>query len=445
MRTVHTNWASFLAGVILIAAAPALLAQEFLSQLEQKLLEKQQQAQAEKAAAELNQEPIEFPSVLEPDDLPAPNSTRDGSTSETIPSDASELPAPSKPTPRKAPRSAEKKLESGTKPNSDTKPGLFGLNPFSARTPVNPPTANPSITNPALNQGQPDPIYPTGQAGGGFLGLTVESLAGGGFGLNVVEVAPDSPAWKAGFRNGDRVVGVSGQAVSTVDAFAEQLARYTPGTPVKFLVDRRGRNANLVAVLQDRNVAAQIHGNRPGTALEFNGNPQSVGQSANINARAFFGLNVSDLSDAFRRQFAIPTYRGASVTGVTHNSPAEAAGLKPGDCIVEMDGTSVQSAENVLDTILRCKPGQVISVSYYRGRLLTTASVPLVSENESPNGPHNGQLGSFDPRQVPSEMLSPQYVASLQGELERVNNELAQTQSRLQQLEARLQQIEKKR
>jgi len=268
--------------------------------------------------------------------------------------------------------------------------------------------------------------------GGGFLGLTVESIPGGGFGLTVVEVIPDSPAWKAGFRNGDKVIGVSGQAVSTVDSFSEQLGRFAPGTPVKFLVDRRGKTANLIAVLQDRSIAGQIHGIRPGTAFELEpGDSPIVG---NRLGKAYFGVNVADMSDAFRRQFSIPAYRGASVTEVILNSPAHSAGLKPGDCIVEIEGSTVQSADIVFETIVRAKPGQLISFSYYRGRQLNSVSVSLASDSEG-SGP--------SPSSISPEMLTPEYVANLQGELERVHSELSETQARMQQLEARLQRIEK--
>jgi len=124
------------------------------------------------------------------------------------------------------------------------------------------------------------------------------------------------------------------------------------------------------------------------------------------------------------------------VTEVIQNSPAHSAGLKPGDCIVEIEGTTVQSADIVFDTIVRSKPGQVISFSYYRGRMLNSASVLLASDSEG-SGPA--------PSSISPEMLTPEYVANLQGELERVHSELSETQARLQQLEARLQRIEKNR
>lgn len=367
-----------------LLGAPSLLAQDFLKQLEAKLFQKQQESKAKEQppiadapVKESGREPIRLPSVLEPESLPAPS----------------------------------------TGENSATKQNRPVPSPF--------PRSQPNTT--AAPQSAP--------SGGGYLGLTVETNPGGGFGLTVVEVSQDSPAWKAGFRNGDKIIGVSGQAVSTVDAFADQLTRFVPGAPVKFLVDRRGKTANLIAVLQDRAIAEQIQGTGPGSAIESE--QSSLFPTAGRRPRqAYFGVNVSDMSDAYRRQFGIPAYRGASVTEVVPNSPAHSAGLKPGDCIVEIEGVTVQSAEIVLDTILQSKPGQVISFSFYRGRQLTKATVSLASDLDS-----TGRM----PSSISQEMLTPEYVASLQGELERVHTELSETQARVQQLEARLLRMENKR
>ncbi len=410
------KWHVHLAAFILLMGAPSLLGQDFLKQLEAKLFQKQLDSKAKEQAPTANPPiteskpvPFEIPSVLETEGLPTPGLLKPES-------EPLELPAP-KMEPKAEPKAPTVKRSTKAIPtpsdNSASKTSRAVPSPF--------PRASANNTTQTV-------------PGGGFLGLEVESIPGGGFGLTVVQVTPDSPAWKAGFRNGDKVIGVSGQAVSTTDAFAEQLSRFAPGAPVKFLVDRRGKTANLVAVLQDRAIAGQIHGMRPGTALELE--PGQRPTEGSRLGQAYFGVNVSDMSEAYRRQFGIPAYRGASVTEVVPNSPAHSAGLKPGDCIVEIEGATVQNAETVFESILRSKPGQVISFSFYRGRMLNSASVPLASDVEN-----TGR----SPSNIAPEMLTPEYVASLQGELERVHSELSETKARLQQLEARLQRMENNR
>ena len=429
-------WYIYVAAFIWLLGAPSLMGQEFLKQLEQKLFQKQQESKSKEPKLEPEATPtLEFPSVFKPELLTDPELAKPKPASE-LSEDFVELPAPIKsesdrPVPSPFPAKPEPAKLAPAK-LAPAKPG--SVKPAPAK-PVPSPASKPAPSKPF----PANPVKPAAD-GGGFLGLTVETVPGGGFGLTVVEVAPDSPAWKSGFRMGDRVISVSGHAVATVDAFATQLAKFEAGSPVKFQVDRRGKVANLVAVLQDRSIAGQIHGNVPGSTSGSTVEPLVNGLSnmANRPAKPFFGVNVSDMSDGFRRQFAIPAYRGASVTSVIPFSPAHSAGLKPGDCIVDIDGAPVQSAETVLDAVQRGKPGQVMSVSYYRGRLLTIASVPLAIDHESPS--YQSSAASVTP-----EMLTPEYVASLQSELERVNSELTQTQSRLQQLESRMQSLESKR
>ncbi len=390
------NRTIFAVAVLWWTSAPALLAQDFLKQLEEKILKRQE----------------DFKSKQSP-----PQESTSASTESS-----ENLPAPKPPSPPPmllGPASKDSTIEDLPSPK---RAPTLEASPTSRST-SKPPSAKRSPS--ASNNAAPAP------GGGGYLGMTVESNPGGGFGLVVAEVKPDSPAWKAGFRVGDRLIGVEGNAVSTVDAFAEQLSFYSPGTPVRFLVERLGKSSSVTAVLMDRGLANRIHGNVPGT--------QSGLRMTEKSGQGYFGINVSDMSDAYRKQFGIPTFRGASVTEVIDDSPADQAGLRPGDCIVAILGREVRNAEDVLDSIMSSIPGQVINVSYYRGSILRQASAVLIrADADLPEGVNS-------PSGISNEMLTPEYVASLQQELDRVNNELQSTQQRLQQLEARLQQIENRR
>jgi len=415
------KWPVHVAAFLFVMGAPSLYGQDFLKQLEAKLFQKQQDSKPKEPSEEKTptktkesgSEPFLLPSVLEPDELAKPTLLKPQDENEPA-----ELPPPKVEPKGKAPKKSAKPSPTPTPPAADK-----------AAT-----NTNRSLLSPFPKPSAKSTPQPASSASGGFLGLTVEAIPGGGFGLTVVEVATESPAWRAGFRNGDKVVGVSGQAVSTVVSFAEQLARFSPGSTVKFLVDRRGTQLNLIAVLQDRKIAGQIHGARPGTESLLEPELASGGSRP---GPAYLGINVSDMSEAYRRQFSIPAYRGASVTEVVPNSPAHSAGIRPGDCIIAIDGATVQTADVVFDAITRSKPGQLISISFYRGRQLNNSSVQLISASDSD--------GPTSPSSVGPEMLTPEYVASLQSELERVHAELSDTQVRLQQLEARLQKVESKR
>ncbi len=366
---------------------------------------------------------------------------------------AQELPVPEPPVPGPV---EDLPLPEAVQPKAPNKPGEAPQPGLQLAPPAgNAPAANRNrapivITprkNPAPTQNQSAPPstvdedLPVGaDGGGGYLGLIAEPIQGGGFGLAVVDVTNQSPAWKAGFRIGDRIVGVGGQAVTTLDQFATELERYAPGTPVKFLVQRRGRSTNLVAVPQDRTLAGKLHGMEPGTALPLQPPKQpyqpispelgvanaEIPQVATDRGNVFLGVSVTDLSETFRKQFGIPLYRGAAVSDVVRGSTAELAGLQPGDCISEIDGRMILRAEDVVDSIRGIPLGDSITIAFYRGRQKQIVQVPLLSVgmiNGNPNA--NQGIG------MNADMLTPEYVASLHQEIQRLQQEVAELQAKL--------------
>ncbi|MDZ4849808.1 MAG: PDZ domain-containing protein [Pirellulaceae bacterium] len=291
---------------------------------------------------------------------------------------------------------------------------------------VNPPTPLPP--GPAPLNGPPDAEVP-------YLGMTLEKPTGGGMGLRVVEVVSQSPAWKSGFRIDDRILAIGGNAVTDIDTFAEEMASASPNQLVKFLVDRRGRQMDINVVLIPQSVAVKTI---PNAASLFKSIPQNPLSATNRNSprtpqavdgRGSLGIVLAPLSDAFRRQFGIPVFRGASVLEVAENSPGYIAGLAAGDCIVDIDGKSILSDDDVVRWKQNANTNAMIAISFYRGAQLmqTTLQVP-------PAGSTDAQ-GNVN---VTQDMLTPAYVQRLQAELSQLREELTRSQSRIESLERQL-------
>ncbi|MBU6238936.1 MAG: PDZ domain-containing protein [Planctomycetes bacterium] len=371
--------------LIVVSASPASSrAQDFLKQLEDRLKDITKPAQQEQ------EQDAEKPSDEE---LPLPNQKQDP---------AAQAPAPQ--APQAKPRSAPIVI-----------------------TPRKPRKSDPSPVPSATPMSEREVVQEEG-----YLGLTLEPLPGGNFGLAVVEVTPQSPAWKSGFRVGDRVIGLGGEAVTSIDQFATALQNYAPGEPVKILVQRQGRSLNLTAVLQGRGVAQRVQGDVPSN---FNRRPmtpyQPISGSAANNEGMTLGVSVSNLSDAFRQQFGIPVFRGAAISEVVVGSPAERAGIQPGDCIVDIDGRMILFAEDVVSAMRSAVDGQVITIGYYHGARKLQAQIPIMIEGSA-------ATSEMNTREINQEMLTPEYVSALQEEIVRLNEELEAMRSRLLELESRL-------
>lgn len=258
-------------------------------------------------------------------------------------------------------------------------------------------------------------------ASGVYLGLEVEELVGGGIGVRVASLNENSPAWKAGFKVGDLLQAIDGHAIADLDGMADRLRRVAPGKPTKFLVKRAGRNMELTAVLQNAAVAER---------LGVNNDPS--------DGPAYLGVTASDLTPAFRTQFGLAVFSGAAVTNVARESPAYAAGVRPGDAIVEINGVPVDSADDLLRWVAGAQVGQPTELMVYRGTQPSMKSLVLSGVPGTGMVAQGPRVSNRPPAATAPQARVPD---SLQSEVEQLRSELAQAQQQLLQTQQRLEQV----
>jgi putative serine protease PepD len=87
----------------------------------------------------------------------------------------------------------------------------------------------------------------------GYLGVTPSlTTTGGRDGALIQEVAPDSPAAKAGIRPGDLVVTVDGKAIENYSEMVAAIRAHKPGDQVTLRVVRGGSETAITATLAQR-------------------------------------------------------------------------------------------------------------------------------------------------------------------------------------------------
>jgi serine protease Do len=175
-------------------------------------------------------------------------------------------------------------------------------------------------------------------------------------GALVTTVDPDSPAGKAGFKEGDFVTEFNGQKVKDMRQFRLMVSQIAPGTKVTLRLVRDGKEKTLTATL----------GEMPKEALARNGQmpPNERGQS---KADALDGVEVTDLDARARREADVPgNVRGALVTKVEEDSNAAEAGLQAGDVIIEIGRQPVRSADDAVALSEKAK-GEHILLRVWRG------------------------------------------------------------------------------
>jgi len=141
-------------------------------------------------------------------------------------------------------------------------------------------------------------------------------------------VQPNSPAEKAGLQPGDVIQAVNGQKIGNPRDLAVNVAAIKPGDEVHLQVLHDG---------QPKDITVKV-GQMP------NEQQTATNEEGQHGNRAQVGLALSPLTPEMRDQLDVPEgTKGVVVRGVRPGSPAEQAGLQPGDVIVGVGTQTVAS------------------------------------------------------------------------------------------------------
>ena len=188
-----------------------------------------------------------------------------------------------------------------------------------------------------MARGVMEQIVEHGKVVRGYLGVTIQSLdpdVAKAFGLEqgggalVGDVRTGSPAAKAGLQRGDIILGLDGKPVDESGNLSLRISELSPGSVAHLEVYRNGQKRDINVTLTDypeKDQTAQP-GAGSGTALQ--------------------GVVVEDLTRDLAQQLGLPAGSvGVVVTGVDPSSAAEAAGIKRGDVIQEVNRKPVSNVD----------------------------------------------------------------------------------------------------
>jgi len=162
-------------------------------------------------------------------------------------------------------------------------------------------------------------------------------------GAIVSQVTPDSPASRAGLKAGDVLRELNGSKIRNGSHLQVAVSQTAPGTDIKLGILRDGKPETLSLKVGEYKGEKQV--------------AESGGDSS--KQRGKLGVAVSDLNDDARQQFHIPaTVKGAAVANVRPASPADDAGLQPGDVIQEVNRKPVANAEEFANDVRAVPAGK---------------------------------------------------------------------------------------
>ena len=93
--------------------------------------------------------------------------------------------------------------------------------------------------------------------------------------------------------------------------------------------------------------------------------------------RAILGVQMLDITPELQQEAGLTTLQGAYVANVVKGSAAQQAGIRAGDVIVGIEGTKIQSANDLRVAIGKTRPGDKIAVTILRDGKQMTLQVEL--------------------------------------------------------------------
>jgi serine protease Do len=99
-------------------------------------------------------------------------------------------------------------------------------------------------------------------------------------------------------------------------------------------------------------------------------------------ARPWLGVSVTTVTSTIQQYYNLSVNVGALITSVTSGSPADKAGLRPGDVITKIDDGNISTAAELTSAIGSHQIGDQVEIVSYRGSVQKVANATL---GESPS------------------------------------------------------------
>ncbi len=160
--------------------------------------------------------------------------------------------------------------------------------------------------------------------------------------------------------------------MNPIESFIQTDASINPGNSGGPLVTLRGEviGINTAIVASGQGIGFAIPSNMARNVFE---QIQTTGKVV----RGWLGVSIQPIDPEMAKQFGLKEETGVLVANVFEKTPAEKAGLKPGDIITSVDGTPVQSTDELQNKIGSIKPGQTVTLAVIRDNKQLSIKVQL--------------------------------------------------------------------
>ncbi|NDD77398.1 MAG: PDZ domain-containing protein, partial [Betaproteobacteria bacterium] len=152
--------------------------------------------------------------------------------------------------------------------------------------------------------------------------------------------------------------------INTFENFIQTDAAINPGNSGGPLVDGEGRLLGINTAIYSRTGGSLGIGFAIPVSTVRNVVDQIVATGS--VTRGYIGVEPQDITPEMAEAFKLPRREGAIIAGLLRNGPAEKAGVKVGDILLEVDGQIVRNTAGMLNLISQLKPGAQAELRFLR-------------------------------------------------------------------------------
>lgn len=182
-----------------------------------------------------------------------------------------------------------------------------------------------------------------------YIGIDEVKDMENGQGVVVNSIAvPNGPADKAGLLGGDVILTVDGQPIHSEDQMDDVMKKTPIGKTIdiQYLRDGEAKTAKLTTIsLDEHRKLAREFERRPEGRAQFG---YEDGEAETVDVP---GMNI----------------KGVRLGDILPNRPADIAGVKDGDIVIEFDGIPMRSEDEFLMRVRRALPYSTVKVVVMRG------------------------------------------------------------------------------
>jgi serine protease DegQ len=169
--------------------------------------------------------------------------------------------------------------------------------------------------------------------------------------------------------------------INTFENFIQTDAPINPGNSGGALIDAEGNLVGVNSAIYSRSGGSMGIGFAIPVSLAQQIMEQIIRQGS--VTRGWIGIEAQDITPELAESFKLREARGALIAGVLRGGPADKAGVKPGDILLEVNGRIVMDSAGMLNLIAALKPEHPATLKVVRDQAELNLSV-LIGKRPRP-------------------------------------------------------------